>query len=187
MMRSTEGTTGVRVVAKVQEVEGTVQRASHISPNRSKEFYPEAESAVPQPRTSSYQQEFGEWRSLNGDIRDTVGNKPPEGLTLPLSHPTEASSAKSHSKSPCSPSLCGVFNTSYPATNSLQSMSPVLSPLSTKLPSPQLNHRILLLSDEDVGQGTDSDSPRTGFKEEPKVTTEVIDKNGNKRTITRWT
>ncbi|XP_052352854.1 formin-like isoform X3 [Oncorhynchus keta] len=177
--------TGVRVVAKVQENEATVQRASHVSPNRSKEFYPEAESVAPQPRTSSCQQEFGEWRSLNGDIRDTVGTKPAEGLRLPLSHPTEASSTKSHSKSPCSPSLCGVFNTSYPATNSLQSMSPVLSPLLTKLPSPQLNHRILLLSDEDVCQGTDSDSPRTGSKEAPKVTTEVIDKNGNKRTITR--
>ncbi|KAK6307190.1 hypothetical protein J4Q44_G00223380 [Coregonus suidteri] len=177
--------TGVRVVAKVQEVEGTVQRVRHLSTDWSKEFYPEAESDVPQPGTSSCQQGYGEWRSLNRDNRDTGGTKPPEGLQLHHSLPVEASSAKFHSKSPSSPSLCGVFNTSYPATNSLQRMSPVLSPLSNKLPSPQLNHRILLLSDEDVDQETDSDSPRTGAKEEPKVTTEVIDKNGNKRTITR--
>ncbi|XP_029585134.1 uncharacterized protein LOC115172089 [Salmo trutta] len=174
--------TGVRVVAKGQETEGTVQHVSYISPGWSKEFYPEAESDVPQPGTSSCQQGYGEWRR---DIKDTGGTKPSEGLQLHLSLPVEASSVKFHSKSPSSPSLCGVFNTSYPATNSLQSMSPVLSPLSHKLPSPKLNHRILLLSDVDVGQGMDSDSPMTGSEEEPKVTTEVIDKNGNKRTITR--
>lgn len=172
--------TGVRVVVKVQDVEGTVQRVSHMSPDS-------AGSAVPQPGTSSCQQGYGEWRGPSrclsqGDSRDKAGTKFVEGLQLPLSLTTETSTpAKSHNKSPSSPSLAGVFNTSFPASNSLQSMSPVLSPLSSKQASPPLNHRILLLSDEDVGQVRDGSSSR----EEPKVTTEVIDKNGNKRTITR--
>ncbi|XP_072313331.1 formin-like isoform X1 [Eucyclogobius newberryi] len=103
--------------------------------------------------------------------RDGDGKK----LSLQLSNTAEPT--RMHSKrSPCSP-LAAVFNTSFPASNSLQSMSPVLSPLSSKQTSPLLNHRIVLLSDKD----TDSSSNA----EDPKVYTEVIDKNGNKRTITR--
>ncbi|KAI3367812.1 hypothetical protein L3Q82_026649 [Scortum barcoo] len=60
-------------------------------------------------------------------------------------------------------------------------MSPVLSPLSSKQASPQLNHRIVLLSDKDVDHEQDSSSNT----DEPKIFTEVIDKNGNKRTVTR--
>ncbi|KAJ0008898.1 hypothetical protein NQD34_016313 [Periophthalmus magnuspinnatus] len=96
-------------------------------------------------------------------------------LSLQLSYTNEP--VKIHTKrSPCSP-LAGVFNTSFPASNSLQSMSPVLSPLSSKQTSPQLNHRIVLLSDKDTDSSSNAD--------DPKVYTEVIDKNGNKRTITR--
>lgn len=73
-----------------------------------------------------------------------------------------------------SSSLSGVFNVSYPASNSLQSMSPV----SSQLPSPQMNHRIVLLPEEDDGNKRSS-------RDEAKVTTEVMDRNGNRRTVTR--
>ncbi|CAL9686414.1 unnamed protein product [Knipowitschia caucasica] len=96
------------------------------------------------------------------DRRDGNNRK----LSLQLSYTSEAK------RSPCSP-LAGVFNVSFPASNSLQSMSP----LSSKLPSPQLNHRLVLLSDKDTEISNNVD--------DPKVYTEVIDKNGNKRTITR--
>ena len=154
--------TGVRVVAKVQDLEGKVQRVSHTGPDRA---------------------EPAEWRGHNRDhllgvSREKTGNKNSEGLRLLLSNTTNPSS---HRKSPTSPSLAGVFNTSFPASNSLQSMSPVLSPLSSKQVSPQLNHRIVLLSEKDV----DPDLDNSGNTDEPKVFTEVIDKNGNKRTVTR--
>uniref|UniRef100_A0A3P8XKZ4 FH2 domain-containing protein n=1 Tax=Esox lucius TaxID=8010 RepID=A0A3P8XKZ4_ESOLU len=173
---------GVRVVVRAQEAAATVQCVSHISPTWSKDVCPEAECELPQPGASSCQQEG--WRSLKTN-RVTVGSKHPGGLRLRLSNTAEASSVQSCSKSPGSPSLYGVFNTSYPATNSLQSMSPVLSPVLTKLPSPQLNHRVLLLTEEDVCPGMDSDGPRTRSKEEPKVKAEVTDKNGNNQTTTR--
>ena len=156
---------GVRVVAKVQDVEARVHHVSHTSP--------ESEGSA-------------EWRGTNGahlaGVGGETGNKQSEGLWLPLSNTTNPSpSPKSHIKSPSSASLAGVFNTSFPASNSLQSMSPVLSPLPCKQAGPQLNHRIVLLSDKDV------DPAREGSSniDEPKIFTEVIDKNGNKRTITR--
>lgn len=89
-----------------------------------------------------------------------------------------SSNLRPWSRSPTSSSLSGVFNLSYPPANSLQSMSPVLSPLSSQLPSPPMNHRIVLLPEEDDGNKRSS-------RDEPKVSTEVIDKNGNRRTITR--
>ncbi|AWP16639.1 hypothetical protein SMAX5B_000381 [Scophthalmus maximus] len=160
--------TGFRVVAKVQDVDGKVQRVSHTSPER--------EGPT-------------EWRGANRDrllgvSREKMGNKHSEGLWLPLSNTTNPSSSiKSHMKSPSSSSssLAGVFNTSFPASNSLQSMSPVLSPLPSKQASPQLNHRIVLLSDKDL----DPDRDNSSSADEPKIFTEVIDRNGNKRTITR--
>ncbi|KAE8289799.1 Formin Limb deformity protein [Larimichthys crocea] len=138
------------------------------------------------PGTSSCQQEYGKWRGPNRDHLEVNGEKTSkklsEGLRLPLSHVTEPyPQTKSHTKSPTSPSLAGVFNTSFPASNSLQSMSPVLSPLSSKQASPLLNHRIVLLSDKDVDHERDSSSNT----DESKIFTEVIDKNGNKRTVTR--
>lgn len=157
---------GVRVVAKVQEVEGKLQHVSHASPDR---------------------EGPAEWRGpstdhLLGAKREKTGVKLSEGLQLPLSNTTNPTPlAKSLIKSPTSPSLAGVFNTSFPASNSLQSMSPVLSPLSSKQASPQLNHRIVLLSDKDV----EPDQDNSTNTDEPKIFTEVIDKNGNKRTVTR--
>lgn len=112
-------------------------------------------------------------------IQEHDRNRP---STLTPSSPTDARSRTSNlrpwTKSPTSSSLSGVFNVSYPSTNSLQSMSPVLSPLLSKLPSPQMNHRIVLLPEEDDGN-------RRSSRDQPKTTTEVIDRNGNRRTITR--
>lgn len=160
-----QSVSGVRVVAKVQEVHGKVQHVHRSSPD------------VQVDTQSSSPQRYGEWTGPNG-----TSKKPSGGLWLPLSHTTEPlPPAKAPTKSPSSPSLAAVFNTSFPATNSLQSMSPVPSPLSSKQPSPQLNHRIVLLSDQDVDPERDSSSNT----DEPKIFTEVIDKNGNKRTVTR--
>ncbi|XP_052009353.1 formin-1-like, partial [Xyrauchen texanus] len=105
-----------------------------------------------------------------------------EPMRLPLSSPIDANSRTSHlrswTKSPTSSSLAEVFSVSYPMTNSLQCMSPVLSPLWSKRPSPHLNHHIVLLPEEDDGN-------LHCFRDEPKVTSEAIDKNGNRRTVTR--
>uniref|UniRef100_A0A1A8DP79 Formin 1 n=1 Tax=Nothobranchius kadleci TaxID=1051664 RepID=A0A1A8DP79_NOTKA len=167
---------GVRVVAKVQEVEGKVLCVSHANTDGTGRC----------PETSRCKQENGEWRGPNGNhvlggSKDNATRKLSEGLQLPLPQLAEPSAAvRSHKKSPSSPSLAGIFNTSYPASNSLQSMSPALSPLSSKQVSPQLNHRIVLLSDKD-------DEPNRGSSsntDEPKLYSEVIDKNGNKRTVT---
>lgn len=146
---------GARVGAKVQEVEGRVQHVSHTS----------AVTGGPALVHS------GTWKR--------EGNKVPEGLRLPLSHTNEPyPQTKSHARSPASPSLAGVFSSSFPASNSLQSMSPMLSPmLSSKQESPQLNHRILVLSDKDAEQEQVADQPR--------LFSEVVDRNGNKRTVAR--
>ncbi|KAK7904972.1 hypothetical protein WMY93_017579 [Mugilogobius chulae] len=88
------------------------------------------------------------------DRRDGNGRK----MSLQLSYTTEP--VKMHTKkSPCSP-LAGVFSQSFPASNSLQSMSPILSPLSSKQTSPQLNHRIVLLSDKDTDSSSNADDPK---------------------------
>uniref|UniRef100_A0A3B5KN78 Formin 1 n=1 Tax=Takifugu rubripes TaxID=31033 RepID=A0A3B5KN78_TAKRU len=148
------GNAGARVVAKVQEVDGRVRHVSRTSPV----------TGGPAVVHS------GTWKR--------EGNKLPEGLRLPLSHTNEPyPQSKSHARSPASPSLTGVFSSSFPASNSLQSMSPMLSPLSSKQESPQLNHRILVLSDKDAEHEQDTD--------EPRLFSEVVDRNGNKRTATR--
>uniref|UniRef100_A0A3Q3JR20 Uncharacterized protein n=1 Tax=Monopterus albus TaxID=43700 RepID=A0A3Q3JR20_MONAL len=171
---------GVRVVAKVQDVEGRVQHVGHTSSDRSG-------PTMPHPGTSSCQQGYGELISPNRDqllgiSGEKTSNKLSEGLQLPLFNTISPSPpARSHTKSPSSPSLAGVFNASFPSSNSLQSMSPVLSPLFSKQESPQLNHRIVLLSDNDVAPDRDSSSNT----DEPRIFTEVINKNGNKRTVTR--
>lgn len=144
---------GARVVAKVQEVDGRVQHVSRTSPVTG------GPAVVPS----------GTWKR--------EGNKLPEGLRLPLSHTNEPyPQSKSHARSPASPSLSGVFSSSFPASNSLQSMSPMLSPLS-KQGSPQLNHRILVLSEKEAEHEQDAD--------EPGLFSEVVDRNGNKRTVGR--
>lgn len=167
--------TGLRVVAKVQDVEGRVQHVSHTSPDK-------PGPTTSRPGTSACPKGNGERRrpSLLG-VSENIGKKLSDGLRLPLSYTTEPlPPGKSHVRSPTSLSLAAVFNTSFPASNSLQSMSPVLSPLSSKQPSPPLNHRIVLLSDTDVDVERDSSSNT----DESKIFTEVIDKNGNKRTFT---
>ncbi|TRY83550.1 hypothetical protein DNTS_016260 [Danionella cerebrum] len=92
----------------------------------------------------------------------------------PIDSNSRTSNFCSWTQSPTSNSLSGVFNVSYPPSNSLLSMSPV----SSQLPSPQMNHRIVMLPEDDDGSEL---CPR----DQPKVTTEVIDKNGNRRTVTR--
>lgn len=116
-----------------------------------------------------------------------VKDKSSEAMTFPLIESQNGTSnLRPRPKSPVSPSLSGVFNVSYPPSNSLQSMSPILSPLSSKLSSPQLNHRIVLLPEADGDKDKDQDR---WFHEtagdQPKYPTEAIDKNGNHRTITR--
>lgn len=149
---------GVRVVAKVQEVKGRVQHVSRTSPER---------GGPAMVRSGTWNRE---------------SNQLPEGLRLPLSHNNEQyPHTKIPTRSPPSPSLAGVFSTSFPASNSLQSMSPMLSPLSSKQTSPQLNHRILVLSDKDADREQDSSSNT----DEPRLLSELVDRNGNKRTVTR--
>lgn len=153
---SEQSKVGVGVVAKVPDVEGRAQHVGRTSPDR-------AAPVMLYPVMSN---------------REETGNKLSAGLRLPLLHTNEPyPQTKAHTKSPSSPSLAVVFNKSFPASNSLQSMSP----LSSKQASPQLNHRIVLLSDKDVDQEHDSSSNT----DEPRLFTEVIDKNGNKQTITR--
>lgn len=143
-----------RVVAKVQEVDGRVQHVRRTS------LVTGGPAVV----------HSGTWKR--------EANKLPEGLRLPLSHTNEPyPQTKSHARSPASPSLTGVFSSSFPASNSLQSMSPMLSPLSSKQESPQLNHRILVLSDKEAEHEQDTD--------EPRLFSEGVDRNGNKRTVTR--
>ncbi|XP_054652183.1 formin-like isoform X1 [Dunckerocampus dactyliophorus] len=163
---------GFRMVAKVQDVEGIVQSLSHTSPD-------ESGSSESYPGTSTCPKRYGQLRSSRDTLprvsREKMGNRLAEGLQLPLPLTNDPlPQSKPHTKSPTSPSLAGVFNTSFPASNSLQSMSPALSP------SPRLNHRIVLLSDKNVDHERDSSSNT----DEPKLFTEVTDKNGNKRTVT---
>ncbi|XP_028293445.1 formin isoform X2 [Gouania willdenowi] len=150
--------TGVKVVAKVHDLEGSLHHVSHKSPDT-------FGSAVKDSGNCRAQKESGHLSESN------------RRLKLPLSGTNEPlPPARTHAKSPTSPSLARVFNTSFPASNTVQSMSPVLSPPSSMHLSPQLNHRIVLLSDNDVQDGTSN-------MEEPSILNEVIDRNGNKRTV----
>ncbi|XP_077394744.1 formin-like isoform X1 [Festucalex cinctus] len=160
---------GVRLVVKVQDLEGKVQRVTQTSPDGSG-------SSDSYPGTSKYTKEYGQSRDSSRVNQQKTGHKLAEGLRLPLSHPNELRpSAKAHAKTPTSPSLSGVFNTSFADSNSLQSMSPAPSP------SPKLNnHRLVLLSDKDGDHDRDSSSNT----DEPKLFAEVTDKNGNRRTVT---
>ncbi|KAG7226185.1 hypothetical protein INR49_014280 [Caranx melampygus] len=166
-------------------MEGLTRRESGSNLRPIKRFDSPVETLSQNVSTAkSAQQQYGDVNQRNTGVRVVAKVQDVEGKVqhLPLSNTTNPTPpAKSHLKSPSSPSLAGVFNTSFPASNSLQSMSPVLSPLSSKQASPQLNHRIVLLSDKDV----DPDHDNSTNTDEPKIFTEVIDKNGNKRTVTR--
>ncbi|XP_054470273.1 uncharacterized protein LOC129103711 [Anoplopoma fimbria] len=69
---------GVRVVAKVQDVDGRVLHVNHTGADR-------AGPGMLHSGTSGCQQGYGEWRV----IREKAGKKLYEGLRLPLSHTTE--------------------------------------------------------------------------------------------------
>nr|XP_046268438.1 formin-1-like isoform X3 [Scatophagus argus] len=97
--------TGVRVVAKVQDVEGRVQHVGHSSSDR-------AGQAMLQPGTSSSQQEYGKWRGTNRD-------------------------------------------------------------------------HLLGVSKEKTDKDVDHEQDSSSNTDEPRIFTEVIDKNGNKRSFTR--
>ncbi|KAL4656461.1 formin-1 [Arapaima gigas] len=207
---------GILVLAKVQEQEDMVQQVSHsmLAPIPDGTATGEA-SEIPQPTLATatlgspqasdevvtkllhraqqvdHVVECEKWGASQGSPINQL-RKPTEPLLQTQLHPSGplATSLKTGRRGPSSPSLCEVFSISYPTTNSLQSMSPVPSPLSSKLPSPQLNHRILLLPEEE-DQCADCEKQILGphlcveDRNQPRVTTEVIDKNGNKRTITR--
>ncbi|KAJ1103428.1 hypothetical protein NDU88_000851 [Pleurodeles waltl] len=96
--------------------------------------------------------EAAEWRGLQSEGSTAVQEAGrPFLLNLPLNSALGVSQAGQQARpedqqqqGPVSPSLVAasnVFHTSYPASNTLQQMSP----LSSRLPSPQLHHRILPL------------------------------------------
>ncbi|XP_028822771.1 formin-1 isoform X2 [Denticeps clupeoides] len=189
----------VRVVAKVQQVEGTLQKVGHTSTEQSQKLVSSVVEVVPH---SCREMLGGTQRTRLPTGQEKIGHygNNLQVDTYRTSEATQFSPSfngsphyKNKTKSPSSPSLSEVFNTSFPPSNSLQSMSPVLSPLSSKLTSPQFNHRILLLPEEDLGEDRNSPTPPSyGMAplssedgDEPRITTEIIDKNGNKRTITR--
>nr|XP_025045249.1 formin-1 isoform X1 [Pelodiscus sinensis] len=96
-------------------------------------------------------------KNLPGSIYDKRATEPLESnkclfLNLPIHLRTDISQTstnlKPEEKRQLSPSLvavCNVFNNSYPGSNIHKQMSPIPSPLSSRLPSPQLHHRILPL------------------------------------------
>ncbi|NWS17852.1 FMN1 protein, partial [Pachyramphus minor] len=96
-------------------------------------------------------------RNLPGSLyekRTTVsrGNSKHLFLNLPINEspdiPQTTNNLKLEEKRLHSPPLAAVsnvFSSSYPLSNTHKQMSPVPSPLSSRLPSPQLHHRILPL------------------------------------------
>ncbi|XP_061319368.1 formin-1 isoform X2 [Pezoporus flaviventris] len=73
-------------------------------------------------------------------------------LNLPVNESSDLSQTSNNLKleekklhSPSLVSVSNVFNNSYPVSNIHKQMSPIPSPLSSRLPSPQLHHRILPL------------------------------------------
>ncbi|XP_062863973.1 formin-like [Trichomycterus rosablanca] len=110
-----------------------------------------------------------------------------EALKLPVSQSQDDSfNLLPCTKHPTSPSISSVFNVSHPTNNSVQNMSPALSPISSSLSSPQMNHRIVLLPEQDGGKVKKGER---WFREiagdQPKVSTEVTDRNGNHRIVTK--
>ncbi|XP_030904962.1 formin-1-like isoform X2 [Melopsittacus undulatus] len=73
-------------------------------------------------------------------------------LNLPVNESSDLSQTSNNLKledkklhSPSLVSVSNVFSNSYPVSNTHKQMSPIPSPLSSRLPSPQLHHRILPL------------------------------------------
>ncbi|XP_065542708.1 formin-1-like [Lathamus discolor] len=96
-------------------------------------------------------------RNLPGSIyekRTTVsrGSNKHLFLNLPVNESSDLSQTSNNLKleekklhSPSLVSVSNVFSNSYPVSNTHKQMSPIPSPLSSRLPSPQLHHRILPL------------------------------------------
>ncbi|NWV42306.1 FMN1 protein, partial [Grantiella picta] len=116
-------------------------------------------------------------RNLPGSLlekRTTVswGNSKHLFLNLPVNEspdiPQTGNSLKLEEKRLHSPPLAAVsnvFSNSYPLSNTHKQMSPIPSPLSSRLPSPQLHHRILPLptqSTEDESMFSDYGHGRHG-------------------------
>ncbi|XP_009472110.1 PREDICTED: formin-1-like [Nipponia nippon] len=93
-------------------------------------------------------------------------------LNLPVNENPDISQTSNNLKleekrlnSPSLVAVSNVFSNSYPLSNTNKQMSPIPSPLSSRLPSPQLHHRILPLptqNTEDESMFTDYGSGRHG-------------------------
>ncbi|XP_010117740.1 PREDICTED: formin-1-like, partial [Chlamydotis macqueenii] len=93
-------------------------------------------------------------------------------LNLPVSESPDISQTSNNLKleekrlhSPSLVAVSNVFSNSYPLSNTHKQMSPIPSPLSSRLPSPQLHHRILPLptqNTEDESMFSDYGSGRHG-------------------------
>ncbi|XP_052638433.1 formin-1 isoform X2 [Harpia harpyja] len=93
-------------------------------------------------------------------------------LNLPVNESPDISQTSNNLKleekrlhSPSLVAVSNVFSNSYPLSNTHKQMSPIPSPLSSRLPSPQLHHRILPLptqNTEDESMFSDYGSGRHG-------------------------
>ncbi|NWH43444.1 FMN1 protein, partial [Fregata magnificens] len=116
-------------------------------------------------------------RNLPGSVyekRTTVsrGSSKHLFLNLPLNESPDISQTSNNLKleekrlhSPSLVAVSNVFSNSYPLSNTHKQMSPIPSPLSSRLPSPQLHHRILPLptqNAEDESTLSDYGSGRHG-------------------------
>ncbi|NWI33684.1 FMN1 protein, partial [Sula dactylatra] len=116
-------------------------------------------------------------RNLPGSIyekRSTVsrGSSKHLFLNLPVNESPDISQTSNNLKleekrlhSPSLVAVSNVFSNSYPLSNTHKQMSPIPSPLSSRLPSPQLHHRILPLptqNTEDESMFSDYGSGRHG-------------------------
>ncbi|NXK27244.1 FMN1 protein, partial [Arenaria interpres] len=116
-------------------------------------------------------------RNLPGSIyekRTTVsrGSSKHLFLNLPVNESPDISQTSNNFKleekrlhSPSLVAVSNVFSNSYPLSNTHKQMSPIPSPLSSRLPSPQLHHRILPLptqNTEDESMFGDYGSGRHG-------------------------
>ncbi|KAM6068815.1 formin-1-like [Theristicus caerulescens] len=116
-------------------------------------------------------------RNLPGSIyekRTTVsrGSSKHLFLNLPVNESPDISQTSNNLKleekrlnSPSLVAVSNVFSNSYPLSNTNKQMSPIPSPLSSRLPSPQLHHRILPLptqNTEDESMFADYGSGRHG-------------------------
>ncbi|NWQ90910.1 FMN1 protein, partial [Burhinus bistriatus] len=116
-------------------------------------------------------------RNLPGSIyekRTTVsrGSSKHLFLNLPVNESPDISQTSNNFKleqkrlhSPSLVAVSNVFGNSYPLSNTHKQMSPIPSPLSSRLPSPQLHHRILPLptqNTEDESMFSDHGNGRRG-------------------------